>query len=122
VKNSPLSGSAVRFALIPPHWKTGFTYPGGDGMRRSSGDLIRDGGSATVSDSYVRTSAAEYASTAVAKPPELRKQTSATKIVLGRLAREVISDDLFRTSRVDGAEAGGFLFSRPVRSWDKIPS
>lgn len=56
----------------------------------------------------------------VLEDPELREnEPSPVEVVLGRLARETMLDDLFCLTRTDGLESGGFLFARPLRSWDK---
>jgi hypothetical protein len=53
--------------------------------------------------------------------PELRSTTSPVEVVICRSARQAILDDLFWSTRQDAKESGGFLFSRPMRSWDKGP-
>jgi hypothetical protein len=51
--------------------------------------------------------------------PELRSSPSPIQVKLGRSARATISGDLFHSTRTDALESGGFLFSRPTRTWEK---
>jgi hypothetical protein len=85
-------------------------------FRRQTTSLIRNAGGGSVA--LTDRSAAVESTWSQAEIPELRRGTSETEIVLGRYARSVILGDLFVTSRSDGLEAGGFLFAKPVRSWD----
>jgi hypothetical protein len=84
-------------------------------VRISGGEgLIRGGGSAGLAKAG-RSSAAP-----VGEIPELREnEPSTVEVVLGRLARETMLNDLFWLTRSDSKEAGGFVFARPLRSWDK---
>jgi hypothetical protein len=52
--------------------------------------------------------------------PELRDSTSPVTVRISRLAREAIRGELFRLTRVDDLEAGGFLFAPVARSWDRV--
>jgi Prokaryotic homologs of the JAB domain len=73
--------------------------------RRYQGDLIRAGGTASIS-SYSHAQPTEPGET-----PELQETAaSPVQIELTSSARQRISEDLFTLTRSDGLEAGGFLF------------
>lgn len=75
------------------------------------GDIIR-----TV-DEPVRL--IDSAETRSAEIPELLTEPSKVEVVLARTARQTMLGDLFWSTRRDRLEAGGFLFARPTRSWEK---
>jgi hypothetical protein len=51
--------------------------------------------------------------------PQLRSSASPAEVVFSRSCREAATGELFRLTRQDGLEAGGFLFGPPARGWHK---